>query len=392
MNRATPQLAPLVGLLFILAVALSAGRLFAAEQLPNDREATRRDIDARIDVFLKARHAPTLGLIKEVVQLSIAWGAPAYDDGDREGCYRFYSATIERLLRDFPLDEKSDPEVRAAFADLKLALESSQTYDDIVKKAWALRYGFDKVTLAWSRRNNHQQTLVGLGDKYFQLGLYTQALDACADATAELRCIAGVDVSELNLNARTAPLSCVRACFTLKNWKAAAGWLPVTLEFLPDLPTYPITPTQFYGDVADHARALKALEADFADQPDNDDLRLILAAEMFFLNRRERAQTLFRELLDKNKEHPVARAFLKTYPDSDYQQELAQVIRQLGAAKRSDRMQAFAQLQLAGRWAIPALRKAERGETNAVIGVQVRELLQRLGEKTETPLPRDQEY
>ncbi|MGH7144611.1 MAG: tetratricopeptide repeat protein [Planctomycetota bacterium] len=366
--------------------------LRAAQEVIPDKDATRKDIDDRIAKFVAAKQPPTLGLLKEVIDLSISYGAPAYDNGDHDACYSFYRVSTEALLAAFEKSPDVSPAVVKALHDLRAAHDSALGYAGVDKQAWALRYGFDKVSAAWQQTSDHQVLLVGLGSKYFQLGLYAQAQDSFHDACGELAEVTGTDPSELGLDGRVAPFAYSRALFTLKDFDAAARWQEKGFEYLPEWPTFDIDPVQFYGDRSDHDQALAALEAGVKKQPDKLEWQLLLGTEYFFLGRKDDARKLFDAVLAKDPKNHAAAQFVATYPDSDYQKDLAKEIAKLGSSDRKIRADAFAGLVKDGRYAIPALHLAEHTVTQPDAAWSVRELLRRMNEPVDPNVPRDRDY
>ncbi len=70
------------------------------------------------------------------IMQAIQLGAPAYNQGDIEGCYRLYSLTTERILR----EHLDCPGVHAALREGQQRCTQLDTSDD---RAWALRDTFD---------------------------------------------------------------------------------------------------------------------------------------------------------------------------------------------------------------------------------------------------------
>lgn len=70
------------------------------------------------------------------IMRSIQLGAPVYNRGDPEGCYRLYASTAERLVR-----ERSD--CPGASAALREGLDRCEHLTDMDDRAWALRDTFD---------------------------------------------------------------------------------------------------------------------------------------------------------------------------------------------------------------------------------------------------------
>ncbi|HEX8437312.1 serine protease [Archangium sp.] len=97
----------------------------------------------------RQRHIPTHPLsllegcatdaVEEValgIMQAIQLGAPTYNRGDPEGCYRFYARAAERLI----LERSDCPGAQAA---LREGLQRCTTLADADERAWALRDTFD---------------------------------------------------------------------------------------------------------------------------------------------------------------------------------------------------------------------------------------------------------
>ncbi len=72
------------------------------------------------------------------IELAISIGAPAYNLGDRQGCYDVYSCTARMILATL-----TGPD--SARTRLRQALDECATLDDPDQQAWAMRHGFDAV-------------------------------------------------------------------------------------------------------------------------------------------------------------------------------------------------------------------------------------------------------
>jgi serine protease Do len=75
------------------------------------------------------------------IEDAIEIGAPLYNRGDIEACYRIYEGTATKLEH----DDSPCKGVRAAFGDVLL---KSQALPDFKAKAWAMRDTFDGVLIA----------------------------------------------------------------------------------------------------------------------------------------------------------------------------------------------------------------------------------------------------
>jgi serine protease Do len=80
---------------------------------------------------------PQIVEIVEAIRDAISSGAPVYNQGNHEACYRIYEGTAIKFER-----EAACPGIRAAFGDGLLRAGSLDTFTE---KAWAMRDTFDGV-------------------------------------------------------------------------------------------------------------------------------------------------------------------------------------------------------------------------------------------------------
>jgi len=78
-----------------------------------------------------------LRFVAEEIAGAIEKGAPIYNDGDHETCFRIYEGTALRLENDLPVECKGPRE------GLGQGLLRSGTLDSYTEKAWAMRDAFD---------------------------------------------------------------------------------------------------------------------------------------------------------------------------------------------------------------------------------------------------------
>jgi hypothetical protein len=81
---------------------------------------------------------PPLVEIRSYLALAIQIGAPAYNSGDRRGCFEVYCCTARLLVNTL----KGADRVRQ---HLRLALERCAVVADVDEQAWIMRRAFDAV-------------------------------------------------------------------------------------------------------------------------------------------------------------------------------------------------------------------------------------------------------
>jgi hypothetical protein len=79
-----------------------------------------------------------LAAAQRLIETAISIGAPAYNTGDKQGCYDVYSCTARMILA-----TGTGPD--AARERLRQALDECAALDDPDRQAWAMRHGFDAV-------------------------------------------------------------------------------------------------------------------------------------------------------------------------------------------------------------------------------------------------------
>jgi serine protease Do len=122
---------------YLDAVPTAPGLLTLPLNAPPGRRR-RRDVPQHPLSLLEGASLAGLEATTDGLASAIRVGAPAYNRGDIEGCYRLYAAEARRLVR-----ERSDcPGVQGA---LQAGLERALRLEDVDDRAWALRDTFDGV-------------------------------------------------------------------------------------------------------------------------------------------------------------------------------------------------------------------------------------------------------
>ncbi|MBX9581223.1 MAG: hypothetical protein K2X87_13020 [Gemmataceae bacterium] len=144
------------------------------ETAPKDRLAALRDgIDSLLGEVEEGEELPAepLPQAQTLIGMAIGIGAPAYNTGDKQGCYEVYAATAGMVLGIPELPEE-------AAAKLRDGLEKSDALDDPEAQAWAMRHAFDAVGemgpggagLAPREVKAYLAMAVGVGAPAFNLG------------------------------------------------------------------------------------------------------------------------------------------------------------------------------------------------------------------------------
>jgi serine protease Do len=123
---------------YVSALLDAAGppRPLSALDAPRQRATRVRQVPQHPVGLLEGCASPAVDSVATLLGQAINVGAPAYNRGDAEGCYRLYAHTAEQLI-----DERDDcPGVQRALRDGLLRCEGLTDAED---RAWALRDTFD---------------------------------------------------------------------------------------------------------------------------------------------------------------------------------------------------------------------------------------------------------
>jgi tetratricopeptide (TPR) repeat protein len=286
--------------MLIILLALLGGPLLtyaedAAEppRMVPDEQDTRRHINDLIASFV-ARHKPaTLGLFQQSIDLSISFGAPAYNVGDHAACYHFYSKTAESLIAAFAGPKATTEAAGAALGDLQNAVARAKAAPDADKAAWMMRYAFDKTALAYTLKQSGAQQLVSIGMDCFKRAQYADAQDAFSTASADLKELDGQATALIPIDARFAPLALANALFAQRKYADAVGAIQNGLTIVPEWPSAEHDLRADFGDPADYEALLDDLTDKAGADPQNAGLQFLLGYHEYFTGKRELARAHF---------------------------------------------------------------------------------------------------
>lgn len=156
------------------------------EATPKDRFGTLREgIESLLGDVEDGEALPTepLPQAQALIGMAIGIGAPAYNTGDKQGCYDVYAATAGLVLGLPELPEE-------AVAKLREGLDKSDGLDDPEAQAWAMRHAFDAVGemgpggagLAPREVKAYLAMAVGVGAPAFNLGDHRGCYEVYATA------------------------------------------------------------------------------------------------------------------------------------------------------------------------------------------------------------------
>jgi hypothetical protein len=101
-----------------------------------ERKPPRREVPTHPLSLLEGSSPAGLDAAREAIAGAIQVGAPAYNEGDVDRCYRVYADAARKLIE----GRRDCPGVQAA---LRAGLARAEALDDVDHQAWAMRDAFD---------------------------------------------------------------------------------------------------------------------------------------------------------------------------------------------------------------------------------------------------------
>jgi len=279
------------------------------EDVP-DAGAVRRQIDAGIKSFQRQKKKATLGLIQQSIGLSISYGAPAYNAGDRTACYRFYADTADALVTAFADETQATHAGWKALTDLKIARDHTRQNADPDRNAWTMRYAFDKTQIAVELEIGSATGLMRLGAQNFQQSHFPEAQDAYESSERSLHELDGQSLELIPVGVRFAPLALANALFAQKQYKPAADAVANGLRALPEWPAITLDLRSLHHDPAEYESLIEDLQAKIKATPDDASLQFLLGYEYFFTGKKTAAREQFEQTLKLDPKHVGANLFL----------------------------------------------------------------------------------
>ena len=274
-----------------------AAPLIAASAAPPDappreatpsESATRRQIDALI-AAAPGRRA-TLGLIQRAIDLSIAFGAPTWNNGDHDACARFYVNTGQSLCAAFEARAAASDPARLILKDLRAALDRAAKSTDVDANAWTMRYVFDKTSIAVGLQTGRSSAMVDLGQQSSARSAFPDTADAYADATAALHELDGLPTEQIPIAARFAPFALGDALFAQRRYAESAAAVADGLKYIPDLAAQAGDLRKRFPDPAMYRLLADDLRAAADKKPDDAGLQFLYGYHLFFTGQRPAAK------------------------------------------------------------------------------------------------------
>jgi tetratricopeptide (TPR) repeat protein len=298
-------------LLALLLTLLSPHSRAAMEELIPSEKETRKKIDELIKSCSDGGRKVTLGVLQEAMSLSISYGAVMYNQGDRDGCFKFYAKTAQSLCAAFPEQKPATEMARRALTDLKVALERVRRSGDTDRNAWSMRYVFDKAQLAVALHVEHLQGLVGIAEGCFKRAQFEESEDALAAAVAMLEELEGQSRENIPIGCRYARLAIGHTYFAQKKYKEAATAIDDALKHLPEWPGLTLDLRSLHRDPAEYEDLMADLQSVAKKEPENAALQFLLGYECYYTGRKAMAKEHFEAVRKLDAAHSGANLLLK---------------------------------------------------------------------------------
>jgi tetratricopeptide (TPR) repeat protein len=291
-----------------------------AQDPAQEPKEVRDRIDRRIERFKKTGRRLGPGLLRECVTETLAFGVPAYNSGDHEACAQFYIKTAESLVGAFPKGSGATPLGARGLADLKAALDRSAKAKGPEGQAWAMRFAFDQIMIAWEGAAAQLRALMGLASQNFGGSRYAEAAEAFGEAGDLLEDVMGEEFTQADLGLRGASLMKAHACLAQGLWKEAVKAIAAGMAYVPDFPKgqfdlRAIFRADRYEEIL--GRLKTALEA----SPEDAELSFLLGYVEFHSGRKDAARGHFEKALKIAPQHAGAKAYLAECPASKKSQD-----------------------------------------------------------------------
>ena len=288
----------------------AAPRMALASDGGAEQEAeSRRQVTRRLDAFVATGQKATLGFLRDLVDGSIAFGAPAYNRGDIEGCARFYMKTAEAVTAAFP-EAKATAAGAHGLEALRAALSRCALVSSFDRRAWLMRYAFDRIALDWQLLTLRARGLVGLATQSLGGERYTEAADAYGEAAGAVDELVGEDPAQVDGGLRAAGMMQGNALLGERDFAGAARALDAGLERVPEWPHRPLDLHKVFRPARLDA-LVKELEAAAAKPGASADLAFTLGYVYHCAGKQDAATAQFKKALAQDAGHRGALRYVK---------------------------------------------------------------------------------
>ncbi len=282
-----------------------------AEDVP-DPSAVRAKIDRLEAARIAAGQPASMGLLGDVIDLSISYGAPAYDGGDPAACLSFYTDSATKLVHDFSNLKGTSHEVASALKALADADVRQRASQDVSHRAWSMRFAFDQIKLMSAMDDALAKAEIESGEQYFT-GLANYDESEVAFSTAYSLVLTdnlGDQLSAEGAEARVAGILEAQALLELGRTGEAAAVMARAVPMFPEITTSKLDWHQLSRNRAVADQALATSQAAAAAHPDDADLAFLLAVEQRFGGHAEDASKTLALVMKLSPQHAGGRLLL----------------------------------------------------------------------------------
>ncbi len=271
----------------ILFAGATAAQAAPREVVP-DASDTRKQIDALIQDA--PDHRATLGLMQTAMELSISYGAPAWNAGDHDACCKFYVKTAQSLCAAFDGPKNASEPAQTILKSLHTALDRVATSTDVDANAWTMRYVFDKTEVAVAVQSGRSAAMAALGSECAARSSYQDATDAYTEASAALHELQGLPIESIKLSTRYTPFALGDALFAQRKYAEAAAAIDDGLKFIPDYAAQAGDIRKNFENPALYRVLIDDLRAAADKKPDDASLQFLYGYHLYFTGQRPQAK------------------------------------------------------------------------------------------------------
>jgi tetratricopeptide (TPR) repeat protein len=224
------------------------------------------------------------------MELSIAFGAHAWNEGDHAACSRCYVKTAESLCAAFGQADKASKPARPILDDLQSALQRVSKSTDVDENAWIMRYVFDKTEIVVGLQADRSAAMSMLGRQCVLQSGYVNAVDAYGDALVGLHELQGIAIERIPVACRYAPFGLSDALFAQRKYAESAAAIQEGMKFIPDWAEQAGDLRKFFGNTGVYNLLIDDLKHAAEGKPDDPSIQFLYGYHLFFTGRRDEAK------------------------------------------------------------------------------------------------------
>lgn len=282
--------------IFLLTVFL----VFVAFPIFGEDESAKQQrtkINEVLQTYRETNRPINLGLLVEVIKTSNTYGSEAFKNDKKQKSYTFYRTSVEDLLELADSGLEATEDARKALTYLEQALRRSGSMESASDRAWAMRFGFERVLKERKLLATEARALLEMGKKYYQKGLFWASQDVFKKQVGLLDELAGSSNTDLPRNLRIGPFFYGHALFGAGKFREAADALKRAHDFLPEWQQYAsrVKRRENFPSASEYDRLLNRLKKQVKNNP-RPELQFLLGYEYFMTEKKKKARKQFKQL------------------------------------------------------------------------------------------------